>query len=128
MLWIKEVEMVNLVDEFQSSRSIQGTAPFPDFESALNKIIQNSYFKNNVNLEEQKAQKADRFLRGRQTVYLIYDYFWSLTSTILYSTMLTYFLLFFGKMRFRNSIQDGTEFYYLWKNSHLMIFWKAFTN
>ena len=29
----------------------------------------------NVSLEEQKAQKGDRFLRGRQIAYMIYDYF-----------------------------------------------------
>ena len=46
MLWIKEVEMVESVDDLKSSRSIKGT-PGPDFElldariaSALNKIIQ----------------------------------------------------------------------------------------
>ena len=56
--------------------------PFPDFElldariaSALNKIIQNSYFKKRVGPEELKAQKQDRFLRGRQIAYLIYDCF-----------------------------------------------------
>ena len=38
-------------------------------------IIQNSYFHEKVSLEEQKAEKADRFLRGRQTAYLIYDDF-----------------------------------------------------
>ena len=43
--------------------------------SALNKIIQNSYFKEKVSLEEQKAQKEDRFLQGRQIAYLIYEYF-----------------------------------------------------
>ena len=43
--------------------------------SALNKVIQNPYFKKQVSLEEQKAQKEDRFLRGRQIAYLIYDYF-----------------------------------------------------
>ena len=43
--------------------------------SALNKIIQNSYFKKKVSLEEQKAQKEDRFLSGRQIAYMIYDYF-----------------------------------------------------
>ena len=43
-------------------------------ESALNKIIQNSYFKIKVSLEDQKAQKEDRFLRGRQIAYMIYDY------------------------------------------------------
>ena len=74
--------MVKSVDDLQSSCSIQGITPFPDFElldaritSALNKIMQNSYFKEKVSLEVQKAQQADRFLRGRQIAYLIYDYF-----------------------------------------------------
>ena len=54
----------------------------PNFEildakiaSALNKIIQNSQFKKKVSLEEQKVQKEDRSLRGRQTVFMNYDYF-----------------------------------------------------
>ena len=54
----------------------------PNFEvpdariaSALNKIIHNSHFKRRISLEERKAQKQDRFLRGRQIAYLIYDYF-----------------------------------------------------
>ena len=54
----------------------------PDFEvldariaSALNRIIHNSHFKRRVSLEEQKAQKEDRFLRGRQIDYVIYEYF-----------------------------------------------------
>ena len=41
----------------------------------VNKIIQNSHFKRRISLEERKAQKQDRFLRGRQIAYLIYDYF-----------------------------------------------------
>ena len=41
---------------------------------ALNKIIQNSHFKKKVSLEEKKAQKEDRFLRGRQIAFMIYDY------------------------------------------------------
>ena len=55
----------------------------PNFEvldariaSALNKIIHNSHFKRKISLEEKKAQKQDRFLRGRQIAYLIYEYFW----------------------------------------------------
>ena len=51
MLWIKEVEMVDSVDDLKSSCSVRGT-PGPDFElvdartaSALNKIIQNTRFK-----------------------------------------------------------------------------------
>ena len=81
MLWIKEVEMVDSMDELKSSRSVAGKK-FPNFEmldakiaSALNKIIQNSHFKKKVSLEEMKAQKEDRFPRGRQIAYLIYEYF-----------------------------------------------------
>ena len=81
MLWIKEVEMVESVDDLKSSRSIRGTHG-PNFElldaniaSALNRIIQNTRFKKKVSLEKMKAQKEDRFLPGRQIAYLIYEYF-----------------------------------------------------
>ena len=43
--------------------------------SARNKIIKKSQFKKKVSLEEQEAQKEDRFLRGRQIAFMIYDYF-----------------------------------------------------
>ena len=81
MQWIKEVELVDSVDELRSSSSTRGIS-MPNFEvldariaSALNKIIHNSHFKRKISLEEQKAQKEDRFLRGRQIAYLIYDFF-----------------------------------------------------
>ena len=80
MLWIKEVEMVDPVDDLRSSLTVEGIR-MPDFEvldariaSALNRIIHNSHFKRRVSLEEQKAQKEDCFPRGRQIVYLIYEY------------------------------------------------------
>ena len=63
MQWIKEVELVDSVDELRSSSSIRGIS-MPKFEvldariaSALNKIIHNSHFKRRISLEEQKAQK-----------------------------------------------------------------------
>ena len=81
MQWIKEVELADSVDDLRSSSSIR-SIPMPDFEvldariaSALNKIIHNSHFKRKISLEEQKAQKEDRFLRGRQIAYLIYEQF-----------------------------------------------------
>ena len=43
--------------------------------SALNRIIHTNRFKKKISLEERKAQKEDRFLRGRQIAYLIYEYF-----------------------------------------------------
>ena len=77
MQWIKEVELVDLVDDLRSSSSAREIS-MPNFEvldakiaSALNKIIHNSHFKR----EEQKAQKEDRFLRGRQIANLIYEQF-----------------------------------------------------
>ena len=81
MQWIKEVELVDSVDELRSSSSTRGIS-MPNFEvldariaSALFKIIHYSQFKRRISLEEQKAQKEDRFLRGRQIAYLIYEQF-----------------------------------------------------
>ena len=81
MLWIKEVEMVDSFLELKCSRSVSGNN-FPNFEMldaiiacALNTIIQNSRVKKKVSLEDQRAQKEDRFLRGRQIGFVIYDYF-----------------------------------------------------
>ena len=80
MLWIKEVEMVDSVDELISSSSTRGIS-MPNFEvldariaSALNRIIQNTRFKKKVSLEETKGHKEDRFLRGRQIAYFINEY------------------------------------------------------
>ena len=79
--WIKEVEMVDSVDDLKSSCSVRGIQ-MPDFEvldakiaSALNRIIHNSHLTRRISLEEHKAQKQDRFLRGRQIAYLLYEYF-----------------------------------------------------
>ena len=81
MLWIKEVELVDSVDDLKSSCSVRGIQ-MPKFEvldakitSALNRIIHNTQFKRRISLEEQKALKEDRFLRGRQIAYLIYEQF-----------------------------------------------------
>ena len=81
MHWIKEVEMVDSVDDLMYSPSIKGIQ-MPNFEvldariaSALNRIIHNSHFKIRISLEERIAQKEDRSLRGRQIAYLICEYF-----------------------------------------------------
>ena len=75
------MEIVDSLDDLKSSRSVAGK-DFPNFEMldakmafALNKIIQNSQFKKKVSLVEQKAQKEDRLLRGRQIAFMINDYF-----------------------------------------------------
>ena len=113
------MELVDTVDELRSSSSTRGIS-MPNFEvldariaSALNKIIHNSHFKRRISLEEQKAQKQDRFLRGRQIAYLIYENFRVTGAMILWKTTPTYSLSVFEMMIFRNSIQSGTEFYCL---------------
>ena len=75
------MELVDSVDDLRSSSSTRGIS-MPNVEvldariaSALNKIIHNSHFKRKISLEERKAQKEDRFLRGRQIAYLIYEQF-----------------------------------------------------
>ena len=63
LLWIKEEELVDPVDDLKSSSSVRGIR-MPDFvvldariASALNRIIQNSHNKRKVSLEEQKSPK-----------------------------------------------------------------------
>ena len=75
------MEMVDSVDDLKSSSSVRGIQ-MPNFElldariaPALNRIIHNSHFKRKISLEEHKAQKEDRFLRGRQIAHLIYEQF-----------------------------------------------------
>ena len=66
MLWIKEVEMVESVDDLKSSCSLRGIQ-MPNFQvldariaSALNKIIHNSHFRRRTSLEEKKRRPRSR--------------------------------------------------------------------
>ena len=74
--------LVDSVDELRFSSSTRGVS-MQNFEVlgarialALNKIVHDSHFTRKISLEEQKAQKQDSFLRGRQIAYLICDHFW----------------------------------------------------
>ena len=64
-------------------RSITERHDFLDYDkldamiaSALKKLLLNtqSKFRKRVSVEEQRAQKDDRFLRGRQIACMIYEY------------------------------------------------------
>ena len=117
MLWIKEVEVVESVDDLKSSRSIKGTHG-PDFElldariaSALNRIIQNARFKKEVSQEEMKAHKEDRFLRGRQIAYLIYEYFRVTGANDSVENNADLFTVALRNDNMRSSKQNGAKFY-----------------
>ena len=83
MPWIKEVDIAKSIDELTTSRSIMGRTDFPDFDmldamiaSALKKLLNTQiHFRKKVSVEEHRAQKYDRFLRGTQIAYMIYKYF-----------------------------------------------------
>ena len=119
MHWIKEVEMVDSVDDLISSTSIRGIQ-MPNFEvldarisSALNRIIHNSHFKRKISLEEERPRsRTVSFAEDRLLT-------WSLSTSGTLEPMIpsrimpTYSLLVFEMMIFRNSILCGTEFYLL---------------
>ena len=116
VLWTKEVEMVESVDDLKSSRSIRGTQG-PEFEvldariaSALNRIKQNTRFEKEVSLEEIKGPKKrtssseeDRSLTWSTSTS------GSLEPMILSRIMRTYLQLFFEMMIFRKSIRNETK-------------------
>ena len=129
----KKVETVDSLDDLKSSRSVCGK-DCPNFEmldakiaSALHKIIQNSQFKKKVSLKEQKAQKEDRILRGRQIAFVIYDYF---RVTGAHDTVLYYADIFSSALHDDN-IQEfdarWTKFCCLCQRFH-PIPWKVCTN
>ena len=108
----------------------------PNFEeldsriaSALRRIIHNAQFKRKVSLEEQKAQKEDRFLRGRQIAYLIYDHF---RVTGSHDSVENYADLFTISLR-NDDIQEfrfkmGRNSIVHDEKSHLTTSWKDCTN
>ena len=112
MLRIKEVEMVDSVDDLKSSCSVRGIR-MPDSEvldakiaPALNRIIHNTQFKRNVSLWRNKQPKkrtvsfeVDRSLTWSTSTSR------SLEPTILSRIMPTYSLLVFEMTIFRNSIR-----------------------
>ena len=118
--------MVDSVDDLKSSCSVRGIR-MPDFEvldakiaSALNRIIHKTHFKRIVGLEEQEAQKEtvsfaeDRSLTCSTIVSRSLEP--TILSRIIYADLSTIALrtlqFFFEMMIFRNSIRNGTEFYY----------------
>ena len=88
MHWIKEVERAKSIDKLVTSRSIVVRTDFPDYDmfdamiaSALKKLFdKHTHFRTRVSVEEQRAQKHDRFMRGRQIACMIYEHFRSTGS------------------------------------------------
>ena len=81
MQWIKEVELVDSLDELKSSSSTRGIS-MPNFEvldariaSALNKIIHNSISKGKSVWRNEKPRRRTVSFEVDRFAYLIYDQF-----------------------------------------------------
>ena len=75
-----------------------------------------------------ESPKEDRFLRGRQIAFMIYDYF---RVTGAHDTVLDYVDLFSVTLHDNNVQEFDTrwdEVYYLCQRCHLMMSWKACTH
>ena len=67
MQWIKEVEIATSIDDPMTSRSITDYDMLDAMiASALKKVLTHVQLWKRASVEEQRAQKNDRFLRGRQ--------------------------------------------------------------
>ena len=113
--WIHEV--AKSVDDLMTSQSIGGR-DFHDFEmfdariaSALRKILISTSFKKRVSIEK-RAQRQNRFFRGRQIAYMIYDHIQATGAHD--AAHNAYQICSTSACRmttFKMSIQDGTKFY-----------------
>ena len=81
MSWVKEVEMVDSLEELKSSRSVCGKN-FQILRCWTRRLLllrsRSSRIPNSRRRSasrSRKPQKEDRFLRGRQIAFMIYDYF-----------------------------------------------------
>ena len=80
--WIKEVEVAKSIDDLVTSQSMKGRADFTDYDmldamiaSALKKLLTHVHFWKRVSVEEERAQKYDRFLQGRPFAHMICEHF-----------------------------------------------------
>ena len=80
--WIKEIEVAKSLDDTITPKSITGKH-FPDYEELdlmMAAELKRCYdkqtpFRKKISVEEQRAQKDNRILRGRQIAHLIYENF-----------------------------------------------------
>ena len=123
MQWIKEVEMVDSVDDFihvfvinqrNSNAEFSSTRCEDCFSTEQKSSIILTSKEESVWRNKRPRKRTVSFAVGRLLTESIITS-GSLESMILSKTMPTYSLSDFEMMIFRNSIWSGTEFYYLWR-------------
>ena len=136
MLWIKEVEMVESVDDLKSSRSIRKKRLLGQTLSYSTRELLQQWTKSSRIPGPRKRSVWRKWKLTKKTAFSREDrsLTWSTTTSeslepmILSGIMPTFVQLLFEMMIFRNSIRNGAGFYYQWRKSHLMTSWKDCTN
>ena len=134
MRWIKEVEMVESVDDLKSSRSIREflvqTLSYSTREMLQHWTKSSIILTSKERSVRRNKRSKSRTVSSEEDRSLTWSTSFSRSQepTILSRTMPTYSLLIFEMMIFRNSIQSGMEFHCLWRKSHLMTSWNDCTN
>ena len=89
MRWIKDIEMATVADDLETSQSMFG------YNSQTSRCLRQRllplYFKERINLEEQKAQLDNRFFRARQIALMIPRIF---SVKVTHAAILDYSVLF----------------------------------
>ena len=82
MHWIREVEISESMNDLLTSRSITGRQDFTDYDmldamiaSVLKELFTHVHFRKRVRVKGQRAQKDERFLRGKKFAYMIFEHF-----------------------------------------------------
>ena len=78
-LWCGSMKSVppDIVDELMSPSS-RTNLVFKVLDSKIGSVLKRlltAGFKRRVGMEEQETQRDNRFLKGRQMIYMIYDFF-----------------------------------------------------
>ena len=109
----QEIEMPKSIDNLMTSQSITGRRDFSGYEMlhaktalALKKILTSVHFRRRLLFEEQRTQKDDRFLRGRQIAYMTYEYF---RATGADEATRNYRILFSFRLYFAMYVQENVR-------------------
>ena len=115
MIWISDIDRATSMDMLRTSESIRGRN-LPSLEtldtkiaSSLKKLLA---ARKKVFIEEQKEQNENRFLRGRQIAFMIYDNF-RITDTSDFLNFSDFWELHLRETTSKDSIRSGTKFFYL---------------
>ena len=135
MQWIKEIETTKSIDDLVTPRSYLGRTDFPDHDtldammaSALRKLFdKQTHFRKRVIVDEQRAQNNDRFLRGRQIAFMIYEHFVQLDLMMEFEVYQICSVFDYTATTFKIFIYAGSKNFYQQVIHYRTTFWNVCT-